>query len=97
MSSGYAKPDVLVSTDWVAAHLNDPNVRFVESNEDVLLYDTGHVPGAVNIDWHADLNDPLVRDYIGPEKFAELMRRHGISPETTVVVYGAKNNWWAPY
>ncbi len=97
MSSGYAKPDVLVSTDWVAAHLNDPNVRFVESNEDVLLYDTGHVPGAVNIDWHADLNDPLVRDYIGPEKFAALLRRNGISPDTTVVFYGDKNNWWATY
>ncbi len=97
MSNEYANPDVLVSTDWVAAHLNDPTVRLVESNEDVLLYDTGHVPGAVNIDWHADLNDPLVRDYIGPEKFAELMRRNGISPETTVVFYGDKNNWWATY
>jgi thiosulfate/3-mercaptopyruvate sulfurtransferase len=97
MSNGYAKPDVLVSTDWVAEHLKDPNVRLVESNEDVLLYDTGHVPGAVNIDWHADLNDPLVRDYIGPEKFAALMRRHGIRPDTTVVFYGDKNNWWATY
>ena len=97
MSNGYAKPDVLVSTDWVAAHLNDSSVRLVESNEDVLLYDTGHVPGAINIDWHADLNDPRVRDYIGPEKFAALMRRNGISPETTVVFYGDKNNWWATY
>jgi thiosulfate/3-mercaptopyruvate sulfurtransferase len=97
MSNGYVNPEVLVSTDWVAAHLNDPNIRLVESNEDVLLYDTGHVPGAVNIDWHTDLNDPQIRDYIGPEQFAELMQRNGISPETTVVFYGDKNNWWATY
>lgn len=97
MSNGYANPDVLVSTDWVAQHLNDPKLRFVESNEDVLLYDTGHVPGAVNIDWHADLNDPLQRDYVNPENFAALLSRNGISPDTTVVFYGDKNNWWAAY
>ncbi|MCC6455661.1 MAG: sulfurtransferase [Caldilineaceae bacterium] len=97
MSNGYANPDVLVSTDWVAQHLNDPNVRLVESNEDVLLYDTGHIPGAVNIDWHADLNDALQRDYIDPEQFAALLSRNGISPDTTVVFYGDKNNWWATY
>ncbi|HXF60865.1 MAG TPA: sulfurtransferase [Caldilineaceae bacterium] len=97
MSNEYAHPEVLVSTDWVAQHLNDPNIRLVESNEDVLLYDTGHIPGAVNIDWHTDLNDPLIRDYIGPEQFAELMSRNGISPDTTVIFYGDKNNWWATY
>ncbi len=97
MSNEYARGDVLVSTDWVAAHLNDPSIRLVESNEDVLLYDTGHIPGAVNIDWHTDLNDPVVRDYIGPEQFAALMSRHGITPATTVVFYGDKNNWWATY
>lgn len=96
-ASSYAQPDVLVSTDWLAEHLNDPNVRVAESNEDVLLYATGHIPGAVNIDWHNDLNDPLVRDYISPAKFAELMSRNGITPETTVVFYGDKNNWWATY
>jgi thiosulfate/3-mercaptopyruvate sulfurtransferase len=95
--SDYAHPDVLVSTDWVAAHLNDPNVRLVESNEDVLLYSTGHIPGAVHIDWQSDLNDPLVRDYISAEQFAALAGRHGITPETTVVFYGDKNNWWATY
>lgn len=95
--SEYVNPDVLVSTDWVAAHLNDPNIRFVESNEDVLLYSTGHIPGAVNIDWHADLNDPVVRDYVNSEKFAALLSRHGITPQTTVVFYGDKNNWWACY
>jgi thiosulfate/3-mercaptopyruvate sulfurtransferase len=97
MSSSYAHPEVLVSTDWVAEHSKDANVRLVESNEDVLLYDTGHIPGAVNIDWHMDLNDPLVRDYIGPEQFAALMRRNGIGRDTTVVFYGDKNNWWACY
>ena len=95
--SNYARPEVLVDTDWVAAHLNDPNIRLVESNEDVLLYSTGHVPGAINIDWHADLNDPVVRDYVNNEKFAALLSRHGITPETTVVFYGDKNNWWATY
>lgn len=97
MSNDYANPDVLVSTDWVAQHLNDSNVRLVESNEDVLLYDTGHIPGAVNVDWHADLNDALQRDYINPEQFAALLSRNGISPDTTVVFYGDKNNWWATY
>ena len=94
---GYAHPDALVSTDWVAEHLNDPSVRLVESNEDILLYDTGHIPGAVKVDWHADLNDPTVRDYIDREQFQALMRRLGIGNDTTVVFYGDKNNWWATY
>ncbi len=95
--SEYAHPEVLVSTDWVAQHLNDPNVRLVESNEDPLLYATGHIPGAVNIDWQADLNDPVIRDYIGKDEFQALMRRNGIANDTTVVFYGDKNNWWAAY
>jgi thiosulfate/3-mercaptopyruvate sulfurtransferase len=94
---GYSHPEALVTTEWVAAHLSDPDVRIVESDEDVLLYDTGHIPGAVKIDWHADLNDPLQRDYLDAEQFAELMRRKGITPETLVVFYGDKNNWWATY
>ncbi len=93
----YAKPDVLVDTEWVAQHLNDPNVRVIESNEDVLLYDLGHVPGAVKLDWVGDLNDPLVRDYLNTEEFEQLMSRLGISNDTTVVFYGDKNNWWATY
>lgn len=96
-SKGYAHPEVLVSTAWVAEHLNDPQVRLVESNEDILLYDTGHIPGAVKIDWHADLNDPTVRDYISKEQFEALLRQHGIGADTTVVFYGDKNNWWATY
>jgi thiosulfate/3-mercaptopyruvate sulfurtransferase len=94
---GYAYPEALVSTQWVAEHLSDPTVRVVESDEDVLLYETGHVPGAVKIDWHTDLQDPLQRDYLDAEPFARLMREKGISPGTTVVFYGDKNNWWATY
>jgi thiosulfate/3-mercaptopyruvate sulfurtransferase len=94
---GYAHPDALVSTEWVANHLNDPAVRLVESNEDILLYDTGHIPGAVKVDWHADLNDATVRDYIDRAQFEALMRRLGIGNDTTVVFYGDKNNWWATY
>jgi thiosulfate/3-mercaptopyruvate sulfurtransferase len=94
---GYAKPAVLVTTDWVAEHLNDPNVRIVESNEDPLLYPSGHIPSAVEVDWTSDLNDPLVRDYLGKDGFEALARRIGITPDTTVVFYGDKNNWWATY
>jgi thiosulfate/3-mercaptopyruvate sulfurtransferase len=95
---GYAHPEALVSTQWVAEHLDDTqNIRLVESDEDVLLYDIGHVPNAVKIDWVEDLNDPLMRDYLDPEHFASLMAEKGISPETTVVFYGDRNNWWATY
>jgi thiosulfate/3-mercaptopyruvate sulfurtransferase len=93
----YAHPEVLVSTEWLAAHLDDPGQRIVESNEDVLLYDTGHIPGAVHIDWRADLQDPLVRDYIDPSAFAEVCSKNGITPETTCIFYGDKSNWWACY
>jgi len=94
---GYAHPEVLVSTQWVADHLADPDVRIVESNEDVLLYETGHIPGAVKIDWVADLNDPLIRDYIDRPRFQRLLRSKGIGEDTTIVFYGDKNNWWATY
>jgi thiosulfate/3-mercaptopyruvate sulfurtransferase len=93
----YARPEALVDTEWVAAHLNDPNVRIVESNEDVLLYDLGHIPGAVKLDWVGDLNDPLMRDYLKKEQFEQLMSRLGIANDTTVIFYGDKNNWWATY
>ncbi len=94
---GYARPEVLVSTQWVADHRNDPKVRLLESNEDVLLYETGHIPGAVKIDWVADLNDPLIRDYVDRSRFERLLRAEGINQDTTVVFYGDKNNWWATY
>jgi thiosulfate/3-mercaptopyruvate sulfurtransferase len=93
----YAHPERLVTTAWLSGHLDDPDVVVVESDEDVLLYDTGHIPGAVKIDWHLDLNDPVTRDYVDGAQFADLMARHGISRDTTVVLYGDKNNWWAAY
>src|SRR5436305_1908185 len=77
-AKGYANPDALVSTEWLAAHLEDPTIRTIESDEDVLLYDTNHIPGAQKVDWHADLNDPLMRDYISREQFQELLRSKGI-------------------
>ena len=95
--SAYAQPDALVDGDWLQQNLNTPGLRIVESNEDVLLYDTGHIPGAVHIDWRGDLQDDTQRDYIAPEKFAEVCRRNGIGPDTTVVFYGDKSNWWACY
>ncbi len=94
---GYANPEVLVSTEWVAEHLNDPDVRILEVDEDVLLYGTGHIPGALKIDWQKDFWDPVVRDFIDEEAFARLMGRLGIDHETTVVLYGDKSNWWAAY
>ena len=94
---GYIHPEVLVSTDWVAEHLDDPAVRIVESNEDILLYDLGHIPGAVQIDWQKDLNDAVRRDYLSRSDFEALMAANGISNDTTVVFYGDKNNWWATY
>ena len=93
----YAHPERLVTTEWLAAHLDDPGLVVAESDEDVLLYDTGHIPGAVKIDWHADLNDPLTRDYVDADGFAALMSAKGITPDTTIVFYGDQNNWWAAY
>ncbi|WP_127793593.1 sulfurtransferase [Agromyces sp. LHK192] len=95
--TAYARPERLVTTQWLEDHLGDPGLAVVESDEDVLLYEVGHIPGAVKIDWHTDLNDPVVRDYVGPERFAELLGSKGISRDSTIVVYGDKNNWWAAY
>ncbi|GAA0037003.1 sulfurtransferase [Brevibacterium metallidurans] len=93
----YADGSRLVSTDWVAEHGNDPGVVVIESDEDVLLYETGHIPGAVKIDWHTELNDPVSRDYVDGDGFAKLLSAKGISREDTVVFYGDKSNWWAAY
>ena len=95
--SGYAHPEVLVSTDWVAEHLDDPNVRIVESDEDVLLYEMGHVPGAINLDWHTDLQDQVKRDFLDKAGFEALLGKNGIGNDTTVVFYGDRNNWYATY
>src|SRR5258708_32220955 len=96
-AKGYVYPEVLVSTQWVADALEDPKLRIVESNEDILLYEQDHIPGAIQIDWVGDLNDKLRRDYLDREAFSALMSRNGIANDSTVVFYGDKNNWWACY
>ncbi len=93
----YANPAALVSTEWVAAHLADPKVRLVESDEDVLLYETGHIPGAVKLDWHTDQQSQLIRDFVTKEEFEALLASRGIANDTTVVFYGDRNNWYAAY
>ena len=93
----YARPEMLVSTDWLAEHLDDPGLVVAESDEDVLLYETGHIPGAVKLDWHTELNDPETRDYVDGAGFARLMEEKGISRDTTLILYGDRNNWWAAY
>ena len=93
----YAAPERLVSTEWLEQHLGEPGLAVVESDEDVLLYETGHIPGAVKVDWHTELNDPVVRDYLDGEGFAQLLSRKGIARDDTVVIYGDKSNWWAAY
>jgi len=93
----YSHPEVLVSTDWVADHLEDPNIKIVESDEDVLLYEVGHIPEAIKVDWQNDLQDPIIRDYVNKENFEKLMSEKGIANDTTVVFYGDRSNWWACY
>lgn len=101
--SEYAHPERLVSTAWLAQQIEDGTVGgpdgivVLESDEDVLLYDTGHIPGALKLDWHQDLNDHLLRDYVDAEQFAKVMSERGVGRDTTVVIYGDKNNWWAAY
>ena len=93
--AAYARPEVLVTTEWLKQNANQ--VRIVECNEDILLYETGHIPGAVKLDWQTELNDPVRRDYLDGQAFSELMSRKGISRDTTVVLYGDRSNWWATY
>ena len=94
---GYAHPETLVSTEWVADHLDDAGVRLIECDEDVLLYEVGHIPGAVKVDWVAELNDPLTRDYIDHTRLQTVLRARGVNQDTVLVLYGDKNNWWATY
>lgn len=94
---GYAHPERLVSTEWVAHNLDREGLVIVETDEDVLLYETGHIPNAVKIDWHTDLNDPVARDFVDGELFAKVMSAKGISRDDTVVIYGDMSNWWAAY
>src|SRR5690606_2321939 len=95
--AAYAHPERLVTTEWLAEHLDDDNLVVLESNEDILLYDTGHIPGARKLDWHLDLNDQYARDYVDGQRFAQVMGERGIGRDTTVVIYGDKSNWWATY
>ena len=95
--ASYAYPAMLVSTEWVAQHRHDPQVRIVESDEDVLLYDVGHIPGALKVDWHTELQHQVVRDYVDKDAFATLVGSKGIGRDHTVVFYGDRNNWWACY
>jgi thiosulfate/3-mercaptopyruvate sulfurtransferase len=97
MSQGYAFPEYLVDTEWVAEHLDDPTVRIVESDEDYLLYETGHIPGAVKVDWFTVLQDPVRRDFLSKAAFEQLCSDLGIANNTLVVFYGDKNNWFATY
>lgn len=94
--SGYAK-DVLVQADWLEEHLNDENVRVVEVDENPKLYEEAHIPGAIGFDWKADLQDPVRRDFLGPQDFGALFSRSGISSDHTIVLYGDRNNWFAAY
>ena len=93
----YAHPEFLVETDWVAQHLDDPAIRLVESDEDYLLYDTGHIPGAVKVDWFTTLQHPIRRDFLSTDEFEALCSQLGIANDTTVVFYGDKSNWFATY
>ena len=101
--AAYAHPERLVTTEWLAEQVAAGNIggpggiALLESDEDVLLYDTGHIPGALKLDWHVDLNDPLTRDYVDGVRFAEVMGSRGVGRQTTVVLYGDKSNWWAAY
>ncbi len=95
--SGYVHPEVLVETSWVAEHLGDPALRLIEADEDVLLYEIGHLPGAVKLDWHVDAQNPVMCDFLDQQGFEKLMSHWGISPDTTIVLYGDKNNWYACY
>lgn len=97
MTDQYAHPEVLVETAWLMEHLQDPKIRIVESDEDPLLYETGHIPGAVKVDWFTTLQDPVRRDFINQEQFEALCQSLGIANDTTVIFYGDKNNWFACY
>jgi thiosulfate/3-mercaptopyruvate sulfurtransferase len=97
MVETYAHPEMLVDTEWVAEHLNNPGIRLVESDEDFLLYETGHVPGAVKVDWFTTLQDSVRRDFVSREEFEKLCSKLGIDNDTTVIFYGDKSNWFATY
>jgi len=93
----YANPDALVDTDWLEGHLSDPNIRVVEVDEDTTAYEKGHISGAVAWNWNTDLHAPVGRDFVNQEQFSQLLNRSGVGDDTTVVLYGGNNNWFAAY
>src|SRR5712692_5755742 len=97
VSVAYAHPDALVTTEWVASHLSDPAIRLIEVDVDTTAYDSGHIAGAVGWNWQSQLNDPVRRDIPDPKAFAQLLSDAGVTPKTTVVLYGDNNNWFAAF
>jgi thiosulfate/3-mercaptopyruvate sulfurtransferase len=95
--AGYANPDALVETDWLAEHLDDPRVRVIEVDEDVTAYEKGHIPGAIKWQWFSDLHNPVRRDLVDQEGLEQLLSRSGVGADDTVVLYGGNNNWFATY
>ena len=95
--AGYANPEALVETNWLEEHLNDPAIRVIEVDEDSTAYEKGHIPGAVGWNWNTDLHAPVGRDYVDQDGLAALLGRAGVGPDTTVVLYGGNNNWFASY
>ena len=95
--TAYAHPEAIVTAQWLGAQLGKPNIKVIESDEDTLLYDIGHIPSAMRIDWRRDLSHPLIRDIVSPEAFTQLMRTKGIRRDDTVIIYGDHSNWWAAY
>jgi thiosulfate/3-mercaptopyruvate sulfurtransferase len=94
---GYANPDALVETDWLEEHLEDPGLRVIEVDEDTTAYEKGHIPGAVGWNWATDLHTEVGRDYLGQEELSDLLSRAGVGPDTTLILYGGNNNWFAAY
>jgi thiosulfate/3-mercaptopyruvate sulfurtransferase len=97
MATGYSNPETLVDTEWVAQHLSDPNVRIIEVDPDTTAYAQAHIPGAVGWNWETELQDQTRRTLAGKEQFEQLASRAGITPDTTVIVYGDNNNWFAAW
>jgi thiosulfate/3-mercaptopyruvate sulfurtransferase len=94
---GYANPDALVETDWLAGHLDDPAIRVIEVDEDTTAYEKGHIQGSVGWNWKTDLHAPVGREYVDQAGLLDLLTRAGVGPDTTIVLYGGNNNWFAAY
>jgi thiosulfate/3-mercaptopyruvate sulfurtransferase len=95
--AGYAKPDALVETDWLEEHVKEPGIRVIEVDEDTEAYEKGHIQGAVGWNWATDLHAEVGRDYVDQAELSELLSAAGVHPDTTVILYGGNNNWFAAY